>query len=195
MQEGRHARYAAIMRSVSPASSGVRVMPQLAVREHVRAVGERDRALRALLDEQDGDAALADRARASSKTTSTIVGASPSDGSSSSSRSGSRDERARDRELLLLAARERAGAAACGTRASDREELVDGVERRRAPSRVAPRGEAEPEVLLDREVGEDAPALGHERDARRGRSAPARARASERPAERARRPPRGGTSP
>ena len=57
--------------------------PELAVREDVRPVGERDRALRTLLDEQDADARARRCVASVEKTRSTIVGASPSDGSSS----------------------------------------------------------------------------------------------------------------
>jgi hypothetical protein len=39
---------------------GSQGQPELAVGEHVRAVGQRNRPLRALLDEQDGKSALAD---------------------------------------------------------------------------------------------------------------------------------------
>ena len=98
-------------RSVSPASAGPSVRRSAPVRDHVRAIGERDRHLRTLLDEQDRDAAVADPASVSNSV-STTVGARPSEGSSSKQDVGSRDERARDRELLLLPARERAGVAA-----------------------------------------------------------------------------------
>ena len=53
------------------------------------AVGERDRALRALLDEQDGEAARRGSRRARRRRRRRCVGASPSDGSSSRSTSGS----------------------------------------------------------------------------------------------------------
>ena len=46
--------------SVSSASAGPRRHPQLAADEDVRAVGERDRPLGALLDEQDRRADLTD---------------------------------------------------------------------------------------------------------------------------------------
>ena len=75
-----------------------------------------------------------------------------------------RDERAGDRELLLLAAGERAGLAAAEV-ADDREELVDAPQDRARVAARPPRGEAEPQVLLDGQLGEDAPPLGHERNA------------------------------
>ena len=80
----------------------------------MRAVGERDRALRTLLDEQHREAAVADR------------GERLEDDVDDARREPERrlveqqdvrlgDERPRDRELLLLAARERACLAARGT--------------------------------------------------------------------------------
>ena len=77
---------------------------------------------------------------------------------------GLRDERARDRELLLLAARERARGAASEL-AHDREELVGALDGLRSHRPASAAGETEPEVLLDRELAEDPPAFGHERDA------------------------------
>ena len=136
--------------------------PQLPVREHVGPVGERDRALRALLDEQDRDAAVADlRERREDRV---------DEGRREAERRlveeehvGRGDERAADRELLLLAAGERAGLAVAEV-GEHREELVRRRERVRAVAAAASR-EAEPQVLLHRELAEDAPALRHERDA------------------------------
>src|SRR5581483_8751367 len=70
------------------------------------------------------------------------------------------DERARDRELLLLSAGERARLPAAELR--DHGEELEGVV---DSARRAARGEAEPQVLLDGQLGEDAAALGNERDA------------------------------
>src|SRR5581483_335857 len=70
------------------------------------------------------------------------------------------DERARDRELLLLAAGERARLSTAEV-LDHREEL----ERLLDAARRAPRRESEAEVLLDSQLGEDAAALGDERDA------------------------------
>ena len=96
-----------------------------------------------------------------------------------------RARRARGRSRAAAAGRPRARRP-CRRRKScdDREELVD---RSRCPSstpsRLAPPGEAEPEVLLDGELGEDAAALGHERDARAARRSRARARGASCPCE------------
>ena len=73
---------------------------------------------------------------------------------------GARDERAGDRELLLLPARERARRTAAEL-AQHREQLVHLAQSTgRAP--VPARSQPEPQVLLDGEVAEDAPSLGHE---------------------------------
>ena len=61
------------------------------------------------------------------------------------------------------------------------------------PSWRATPGEPEPQVLVDGQRGEDVPALGNERDARRGRCPPAGRGAAARRA--GSRPPRRGTSP
>ena len=148
--------------SVSWASAGVSVRPQLAADEHVRAVGEGDRVERALLDEQDRDAALADPAQRLE------------DAVDGERRQAERrlveeqhvrlgHQRAADRELLLLAAREVARVAAAEL-LQDREEVVGDLERV-AAAVPAPGREPEAEVLLDREPGEDPPALRHERHA------------------------------
>ena len=60
----------------------------------------------------------------------------------------------------------------------DREELVRPRESASAPSRRAGSREPEPEVLLDRQLAEDAPALGHERDRRARDRSPACGRGS-----------------
>ena len=108
--------------------------PELAVRDQVGAVGEADRALRALLDEQHRHAAAAD------------LGERLEDDVDDLRREAERglveeeqprpgDERAGDRELLLLAARERPRVPAPEL-AHDREQLVDRVDvGRRARSR------------------------------------------------------------
>ena len=94
---------------------GCERQPELAVREHVRPVGERDRALRALLDEQDADARAPRIVSSVENTRSTMVGARPSDGSSRSRIDGLATSAARDRELLLLAARQGARVPVAGT--------------------------------------------------------------------------------
>ena len=165
--------------------------PQLAVREHVRPVGERDRALRALLDEQDADA----RARGSSRA-SRRRGRRSSARDRATARRGAgrraRDDRARDRELLLLAAGERARVPVAEL-LDDREQLVDLGDVLVDAVALAAAGETEPEVLLDRELGEEPSPLGNERDpAPRDvlRGAPRSDRSPRRMS-----PPRAGTSP
>ena len=74
------------------------------------------------------------------------------------------DECPRDRELLLLPTGERAGVAGAKL-LHDREQLEDGLGIDLGGVAAAPRRVAEPQVLLDRQIGEDAPSLGHERDA------------------------------
>ena len=128
-----------------------------------------------------------------SKTTSTIFGARPSDGSSSSRTSGPATS-ARAIASCCCWPPESAPAWRRAELLDDREELVDRFDVLGAPSRRAAAGEAEPEVLLDRQLGEDAPPLRHERDAG------ARDRLGRAPAQRLRRrggsrPPRGGTRP
>ena len=73
------------------------------------------------------------------------------------------DERPPDRELLLLAARERAGLPGAEL-GQHREEFVGRAAAGR-PRPFPPRGEPEPQVLLDRELAEDPAAFRHERDA------------------------------
>ena len=80
--------------------------PDLAVRHQVGAVGERDGALRALLDQQHRDAALADlRERREDDVDDLRREAERR--LVEQQDIGPGDERARDRELLLLAAGER----------------------------------------------------------------------------------------
>ena len=99
-------------------------------------------------------------AASASKTTSTTLRREPERRLVEQQHVGPRDERARDRELLLLAARERARRAGARNSRDDREELVD-PRRAASPAPSARRaGEAEPQVLLDRQLGEDPPALG-----------------------------------
>ena len=78
---------------------------QLAVREHVASVRERDRTLRALLDEEYRDAALAD-GRKGVEDDVHDARREPERRLVQEEHVGLGDERARDRELLLLAAGE-----------------------------------------------------------------------------------------
>ena len=107
---------------------------------------------------------------------------------------GRGDERARDRELLLLAARERARVPRAELR-DDREELVDRARRpSSAPSRE--RRPASPSRRFSSTVrsGEDATALGHERDRRCARRPRDGGRRASAPPSRTS-PPRAGTAP
>ena len=162
-----HERYAAISLSVSSASAGRERHPQLAVREDVRAVGERDRALRALLDEQDGHAPVADRGERGEDRVDHLR-REPERRLVEQEHLGRSDERAADRELLLLAAGERAGRPAARLR-EHREELVDlreAVARLPSPRSVA----ASPSRRFSSTVklAEDPPSLRDERDAGAG---------------------------
>ncbi len=127
------------------------------------AVRGGDGSLRALFHEQHGDAPLPNR------------GERAEDDVDDSRREPERrlveeqdvglgDERTRDRQLLLLAAREGARLARAEL-LDDRKELVDARENGIDAAACASRRQAEPEVLLDRQLREDAPALGHERNA------------------------------
>ena len=150
--------------------------PQLGVREHVRAVGERDRQRAALLDEQDRDAVLADAAERLEQRLD--------DGRREPERRlveqqhvGPREQRTRDRELLLLAARERAGVA-LRELGDDREEAAHPVEVVGDALLAAPPGEPEAQVLLDGERAEDVAALRARARRRRGRRPRARPRSA-----------------
>src|SRR5438067_5635484 len=106
------------------------------------SVGERNRALRALLDEQDGDASLADgRERVEDDVDD--ARREPERRLVEQEHVGLGDERARDRKLLLLAAGERAGLTVAEL-AHDGEELERLLHSTGRPAR----GEAEPEVFL-----------------------------------------------
>src|SRR5581483_5917233 len=126
---------------------------EVAVREHVRAVCERDRSLRALLDEEDADAALADLLERAEDDVDQLR-REPERRLVEQEDARAGRERARDRELLLLAAGERPRLAVAEL-SDDREELVDPVEVGTRAVAVAAPDQAEAEVLLDREVGVD----------------------------------------
>ncbi len=136
---------------------------QLAVRHHVGPVGERDRALRALLDEQHGDAAVADLQEHVEDDVDDR-GSEPERRLVQEQDVGRGDERTRDRKLLLLTAGERARLPP--PRVDDHwEQLPQPLEVGRLALAAVPADESEPQVLLDGQLGEDAPALGDERDA------------------------------
>ena len=132
--EGVHERYAATIVSRVVRVGRRHRQADLAVGHQVRAVGERHGALRALLDEQHGDAALADLGERLEDHVDDLRREAER-GLVEQQDVGPGDERARDRELLLLAAREHAGAPAPEL-LDDREERVDGFDvlgaRRRA---------------------------------------------------------------
>ena len=155
---------------------GVERQPQLAVREHVRPVGERDRALRPLLDEQDRDAALADPAQRLED----AVDQRAAPGRATARRAAARRarRRARGRSRAAAAGRRRA-CPACRRRnsCSDRKEVVSVARagRRRAAERA---GEPEAEVLLDGEARRRSDGPPARARCPRGRSTPASARAA-----------------
>ena len=148
--------------SVSCGVGGGERQTQLAADEHVRAVGEGDRVERALLDEQDRDAALADPARAPRRRCRRR--AAP--GRATARRGAARPARprARGRSRAAAAGRPRAPRLAAAELLQHREEVVGDLERVATAVRAAGR-EPEAEVLLDRELAEDPPALRHERHA------------------------------
>ena len=103
-----------------------------------------------------------------------------------------RDERAGDRELLLLTARERPRVPMAEL-VHDREELPDLRDRVVGAVCTGSSGETEPQVLLDGELGEQPPPLRDESDPTSGdrfRGAPAKRALPRRTS-----PPRAGTSP
>ena len=134
---------------------------ELAVGEHVGVVGEGDGSLCTLLDEKDCEARVPDlRERLEDDVDD--LRRQPQRRLVEQQHRGIGGERSPDRQLLLLAARQRARVARAEL-VQDRKELI------RAGQAVAvaplpPAGETEAQVLRDRELAEDAAALGHERD-------------------------------
>src|SRR5579872_6879305 len=129
----------------------------------MRSVCKRNRQLGALLDEQDGDATLPDLAERGEETLDDRR-REPERRLVEEQHIGLRDERACDRELLLLAARERPGAAAREL-LHDGEKALDPGDVGGEPGAVAPPREPEPQVLLDAQRRVDVPAFRYERDA------------------------------
>ncbi len=126
------------------------------------AIGGRDGSLCALLDEQDGDPAVPNR-RERVEHDVDHRWREPERRLVEQQDVRLGDERSSDRKLLLLPA----GQGACLARAElldDREQLVDVRENRIGATTSASRREAEPEVLLDRQLREDPPPFGHERN-------------------------------
>jgi len=128
-----------------------------------RPVGEGHSALRALLDEEHDDAALADLQQDVEDDVHDRRG-EPERRLVEEQDVGRGEERARDRELLLLASGERPGLAP--PRVNDhREELLQPLEVGLGAGAVVPADQPEPQVLLHRQLREDPAALGDERDA------------------------------
>src|SRR5215212_4093818 len=96
---------------------------QLAVREDVRPVGEGDRPLSTLLDEQHGHSSLADLVQRFEDDAHELR-REPERRFVEQQEVRPRDERARDRELLLLSAGQRS-CRALGELLHDREEIVE----------------------------------------------------------------------
>src|SRR5687767_13267970 len=127
----------------------------------MRASRERDGPLSALLDEKDRDPALADRRQLLEDLLDECRRQSERRLVQKQHRRA-RDERPADRELLLLPARQHSRLAAA-VLAENREQVVGIGE---AAARVSPStsGQAEPEVLVNREVRIDAASLGDQSD-------------------------------
>ena len=151
------------MRSVSAASSGVSVRRSSPFARTCVRCGERDRALRALLDEEDADPALRDRLRASRRRGRRSSAPDRATARRGAGTTASR-QRPRDRELLLLAAGQRAGVPVAGTPRTIGNSSSTSARSSSTPAELAARGEAEPEVLVDRELREQPPTLRNERD-------------------------------
>ena len=101
-------------RSAPPRCSRARaplpVMRDPAIHHDIAAMGELERVIGVLLDDEDGQANSAFSALITSKICLTIRGARPSEGSSSSKQLRAPHQRAGDGQHLLLAARQRPGA-------------------------------------------------------------------------------------
>ncbi len=126
------------------------------------AVGERNCALRALLDEEHAPSRAVLIA-------SSVIEQHVDDARREAERrlveqehERVGDERPRDRELLLLPAGELAGRAPPIV-AHDGKQLVRALHRGLVAVRAAA-GKPEAQILLDAQLGEDAPPFGHERD-------------------------------
>ena len=158
------ARYAATMRSVSFGVGRGQGHAQLAVRHDVRAVGERDGALRALLDEQHGHAAVANLRQRVEDDVHDRRG-EPERRLVQEQDGRACHERACDRELLLLSTREHAGLPRPELR-HDRKQLLDPPAVLLDAVAAVAADEPEAQVLLDRQLREDPAAFRDERDAR-----------------------------
>ena len=191
--EARHDRYAWIIRSVSPASSGVRVSRS----SPFASTSDRSASATVRWARCSTSRTAIPRSRiaaSASKTTSVTVGESPSEGSSSSSTSGAATS-ARAIASCCCWPPESAPALRPAELGDDGEHLADALDVVVGAVLRPPAGEAEPEVLVDGQLAEDAATLGDERDpaaARRPRAAGRRAETSGEPD---RRRPRAGRAP
>ena len=163
--------------------------------QHVRASSAmRERHRRVLLDQHDGDALAVDLARSPRRCArrSAARGRATARRAAAARRGHQRARRSR----ASAARRRRAGRRAAPALAQEREQLVDPGPRARSRPLVARRQAAGAQVLLDGQVAEDAPALGHLHDAgardrrrgRRRRGCGRRTRSSRRSTARAGRP-------
>ena len=127
--------------------------------EHDRAIRDRERHRRVLLDEHDGDALAVDLADHLAELLDDARRQAQR-GLVEQQHARAGHQRAADREHLLLAAGEQAGGLA-GALGENREQLVDPAAGALARRLVACRQASGAEVLRDRQAGEDPPALGH----------------------------------
>ena len=134
-----------------------------AVGKHDAAVGDLERHRHVLLDQQDGEAFLAQRGDQVEDLLHHL-GRKPERGLVEQQELGPRHQGAGDGEHLLLAARQEAGLLARAL-AQDRKAVLHLLLEALAFRRAAMGSTAEPQVLGHREAGEDAPAFGHEPDA------------------------------
>ena len=126
--------------------------------EHDAVVGDGQRADDVLLGQQHGQPGASARLRSTPMIWATTRGASPSDGSSSSSTSG-RATSARPSASICRSPPESWWPGVVAAPGQRLEQLVRPRRRPRARSRSAPQP-AEPQVLVDGQLGDDAAALG-----------------------------------
>ena len=132
--------------------------------DQIGAVGQIQRQIGVLLDDQETDAiGPVDRAQ-DFENVGDDQRREAERGFVEQQQAGSQQQRARDREHLLLASRERAGLLAPALR-EPRKIPEDPLEIRLDRVAILADVGAEPKVLLDGQIGERAPAVGHVRDA------------------------------
>ena len=137
---------------------GLPAQHDLSVREDEAAIGDRQRQLDVLLDEDDAAAALLGVRAHDGKQPSTITGARPRLSSSRSRSFGMPGERPPDREHLLLTAGEQAAAPVASSASAGKYRYATSASSRS-------RAVAETQVLGDREPEEQAARLRDVRDA------------------------------